>query len=589
MEVSDFGDMSGKVGDEVKITLESSLVNITKSHTIICGVVGEVESNVNPTLGGGWTKVSGSMTNNTATYRHTPGSTNVLSYPIKRTGYEEEITVTFLCEGANTTNNFNIVLATTPTGTTGTILGSNVRQPGTVTVNADSANSRKYLNIVPDSNFNGTFTLTCRVMSPTDDTPGTSGLINKVNFHYRNPAYTGSGADHLNTAYIYEDYNLLPYWNRTQDAQGTWNSIDDVKLISDFTFDKGDLYNPSGNNGPDIHPGSYQATIGNSSSSMYIRVTASRYHTKELYEYYLEELLARDSLLGSFVNGEKTDKEMAEIMSEACDVLSEAIDVDLNFLRSEIHGGEDMEIYLMDMIKYIKSYTIDFITSEKKFVLNDKKNPEWLRMIDQVVFDPKKPTTLTAIDILMIFDAARHVESHVKIFDGKNLPKNEWDNDVFDSAPPKMVDSIKIYRDEDRPGIQYFYMIREVIIEEFTLPEGIEQGTKFEDIITVENSSGEPPTEVFVEIYVGYNPTPGEGMLADYQDSGFMYHTIETSWNDLPILIKFHHNNLPISLPVDMVPIWGVIKSSLNGYFIGQVHCDYVRRDINNPQYIGVS
>lgn len=469
MEVSDFGNVSAKVGQLVRISLNASLTNITKSHTIICGIVGEV-----------------SITSN-------------------------GITTTY-------------------------------------------------------------------------DTAGASGKISRIDFKYRDPNYKMAdiGKDYSDKKFIYEDYHMIPYWNRT----GTgYNNIADVNLQSDFSFDIGDLYNPSGTNGPDIQPGSYRATINGTDSDLYVRVTASRFHTKNLYEYYLDELLERDEFLWGHIMGDYTDEQMAERLSEACDILSEAIDVDLNFMRSELAGGEDMEIYLMDMIRYIKSYTIDFITSEKKLVLNDKKNPEWLRMIDQIGFDPKKPTVLTGIDVLMIYDAVRHVESHLKVFDGKRLPKTEWDNDAFTKAPPHMTDSIKIYTDADRPGIRYYYRIVDIEIERFTLPEGIKQGTKLEDTFSVENHTGEPPTLVDVEIYIGYNPTPGQGQLAYYHDSGFMYNTIETVINDLPILICFHHNMLPISLQPDVTPIGGRIESSDNGYFIGKAVVDYVRNDINNPQY----
>jgi hypothetical protein len=416
---------------------------------------------------------------------------------------------------------------------------------------------------------------------------GESGYVSRIDFHYKNPGYNGTLDARNKTLYFstkdaYEDFHLLPYWNKT----GTgWNKTEDTFIESDFNFDIGDHYNPSGSNGPEIHEGSYIANIDGVDTELYIRVTTSRFHTKDLYEYYIDELQQRDPILASYISGSYSDKEMGERLTEACDILSEAIDIDLGFLRSDINGGKDMEIYLMDMIKYIKSYTIDFITSEKKMILNDKKNPEWLRLIDQIVFDPKKPTTLVGIDVLMIYDAARHIESHVKMFDGKNTPKNEWDHDVFTKAPPHMTDSIKIYR--DRPGIQYFYRIVDIKIEYFTLPEGIAQGTKFTDTFSVENSTGEPPTEILVEIYIGYNPTPGDPRESYYHDSGFTYHTVQTSYRDYPIVVCFHENKLPLSMPVDVRPIGGRIEASDKGLFVGQVIVDYVRRDVNNPQFKG--
>lgn len=375
----------------------------------------------------------------------------------------------------------------------------------------------------------------------------------------------------VNFRYPFEkdDRYALPTWNNPN--YNTQNSID---LISDNHLDKGDLYNPSGQNGPSIEEGSYPATIGKQrSSGMYIRVTETWYHTRDLYEKYLDELVERDPFLGDFVAGKWSDSELLLRLNEACDLLSEILDQDMRYLRESINGDKT-DTVLMDMIKYIKSYTVDFITSEKRYILNDKGNPEWIRLIDQLEFDPYKPVTITTREVFQLYDALKEEKHKITLLDGKNLPKNELDLDAFERGNPRLTDRlIKVEKD----NVEYHYEIDEHKIVSFSLPVDTQRGTAFEDVLNVKAISGNDK-KIPVKIYMGNNPPENEG----YIDSGFTFKTQTLAEKDLPIY--FSMEELPIQLDVNTFPEYGVPVLGENGYVTVQFHCSHIRVDLDHPQ-----
>lgn len=391
-----------------------------------------------------------------------------------------------------------------------------------------------------------------------------NGCISEINFHTPSPA---------------DEYGFLPVWNNP-----TYNNSDDINLISDTNFDIGDIYNPSGTNGPDIEDGSYIANVNGIDTDMYIRVTTTRFHTKDLYETYQDELLKRNPILANYISGNFTDEQMADRLNEACEILSQIVDTDLNFISGIINSGEDMEKYLIDMIKYIKSYTIDFITSEKAYILNDKRNPEWLKMHDAIVVDASKPFVYLATSPFMIYDAITGVETNTIIFDGKPFPKNEWDMDPFSKGEPRTTDRIRIYTDTDRPKVIHHYRITDLKIIKFTLPKNLKNGTYLTDRFPINDRLNPGVQYMDIEIYIGDNPTPGSDPNSYYHDSGYRYKVDNVTDNTYPIYVCFQQNNLPIHLPGDFIPDYGMQHSSMNQYFIGRVEADFTRNDLNNPQ-----
>lgn len=376
-----------------------------------------------------------------------------------------------------------------------------------------------------------------------------------------------------------DNYHGVHVWNNPM-----YNAPSDINLISDVNMDKGDLYNPSGMNGPDIKDGSYPAIIdGIESQDMYIRVTCVRYHTKSLYERYLDELIESDPFLADYISGRYTDEQMALRLSEACEMLEKICDADLNFIRSLNSGGENMEEYLMDMIKYIKSYTIDFITSEKRYILNDKQNPEWLKIHDGIMFDPLRPSLLVPMDILMIYDAMREDNGVFTIYDGKDLPDTEWDHAPFEKTTNRIRDRMMIYHDEDRPNVVYRYVITDIHILEFILAENLKNGTMISDSLSIPTFSG-ADVIVPIDIYLGNNP--GED---GFVDSGFMYRTDKVSMEYLTIFIRINGDSkFPIVLDENVIPDYGKILLSDGGHFKAVPQCIYSRKDRDNPQYLAL-
>lgn len=391
-----------------------------------------------------------------------------------------------------------------------------------------------------------------------------NGKVIEVNFRTPSPS---------------DEYGFLPVWNNP-----SFNKTEDINLISDTNFDIGDIYNPSGQNGPSIEDGSYVASINGVKVDMYIRVTSTRYHTKDLYETYQDELLKTNPILAKYISGNFTDQQMAEALNEACDILSSIVDTDLNFISNIINGGEDMEKYLIDMIKYIKSYTIDFITSEKAYILNDKRNPEWLKIHDAIVFDASKPFVYYPYSPLMIYDAIRQMEANMIVYDGKSFPKNEWDMDPFTKGEPRITDRIRIYTDDDKPRVVYHYRVTDLKIEAFTMPENLKNGAYLIDQFPINDRLEGRVEYLNVEIYIGDNPTPGEGAESYYHDSGFRYNVDNMTNLSYPIYICINKNHMPLHLPGDFIPDYGMMHSSEKGYFIGKIEADFTRNDINNPQ-----
>lgn len=373
-----------------------------------------------------------------------------------------------------------------------------------------------------------------------------------------------------------DNMHALPVWNNPK-----YNKKENINLISDNHFDIGDLYNPSGQNGPSIEEGSYPARVGKSrSNGIYIRVTETWYHTRDIYTTYLDELTERDPFLADYISGKWSDKELIDRLNEACDLLSEITDQDLRFLRVEINGLDQNNV-LMDLIKYIKSYTIDFITSEEKYILNDKRNPEWIKLIDRIDFDPHKPFVMVTREELQLYDAIRRGKIFNIICDGKRVPKDETDIDAFTHGENYMRDQlIKI---PDKRGIVYYYEIIEAKAVEFNLPETTQRGDQYHDTWVVHAISGED-YHIPVEIYVGNNPTPGMSTTFQYQYSGFDFRSSKLAEEPIPIMIKINDNQIPYALKPDMIPEYGVHIIGENKYSVGEVFCAFTRVDTENPQ-----
>lgn len=384
------------------------------------------------------------------------------------------------------------------------------------------------------------------------------GCITEINFRTPNAA---------------TDRNALPVWNNPM-----YNAKSDIALISDVRFDKGELYNPSGSDGLSPEESCYKATINDIETDLLIRVCDTRYHTQDLFETYQDELVRRDPWLADFVSGNYSDADMSKRLMEACDVIGEAFDMDFRYYRLEFNGGENMETYLMDMIKYIKSYTIDFITSEKKYVLNDKRNPEWLRMMDAIMFDPSKPVVLYPRSFLMTYDAIKHMEQHSIIYDGKRFPKDQWDLEPFEKGSPYMVDKIKIFRGS--PKIQYYYTIDDIIIEQLTLPEGLDRGTRLADFFVVKDIFTDESYRFRVDIYIGNNPPKKDF----YHETDFVYKIGKATSFECPVMININNDNFPQKLPDGFIPDYGKSNSSEAGYFIATTTASFSKVDMGNHQ-----
>lgn len=386
-----------------------------------------------------------------------------------------------------------------------------------------------------------------------------NGLITEVEFR---PSKTTYG---LGDAPVWDDER--------------YNTSDNINLISDKDFDIGDKYNPSGLNGPSIESGSYKATVNGRESSMYIRVTTTRFHTKDLYDTYIEALISRDPFLADYISGSVSDKELAMRLNEACNVISEIMEVDLNFMKTAINGGEDMEKFLMDMIRYIKSYTIDFITSEKSFILNDKHNPEWLRAIDGAVFNADHPTILYPFSPLMIYDAIRHSTETFAIFDGKDYPRDEWDYEPFTTSKPKISDRIDIIRDNMPFSTIFHYIITEIKVLDITFPDGLKRGDLIDDTFIIRDLQSTNTLIVPIKGYIGNNPPEG------FYESEFRY-MVDPKFNEMySVWIQSNNNNVPFHLKPNFHPDYGQIISSENRNFILTTSAVFSRRDTTNPQY----
>jgi len=325
-------------------------------------------------------------------------------------------------------------------------------------------------------------------------------------------------------------------------------------------------------------------------SDLTIGISTIKYHTTydgNFYARYMNELVDKNPILYSYmITGD--DITFKAALNEAIEMLALYLDVDIRYIARLVNGDESMVEALMKMIKYIKSYTIDFLTAAHRYVFNDKQTGDYYRIFDG--FAPDGNTiTIEAGDVLLVWDAfgravvpftsviqptisLRRIMT-TKTITKKGIPLYDRNPSEDPSDPlrlePKISDAIIMHAYNNAKYKSYITDLKNISID---LPPGLPLESIFYDHIEIPKYDGNLGYVLEIMIYLGNEPSRHIPPYEDYVNewftySGFMYNTIEPYIEDCPIYISIQRRDLPIEVQSEL--LFGLVTTSIEGHVTG--------------------
>jgi hypothetical protein len=311
-----------------------------------------------------------------------------------------------------------------------------------------------------------------------------------------------------------------------------------------------------------------------------ITIAVTKWHTADIYERYMAELAVRNPILNEYCSQGNIGI-LQNALSEACDVCAEKLDLDFRYILSQVWGNDVIVTSLIAMIKYLKSYTIDFLTSAHNIVFDYKENGNVLRIFDDTAHGGIV-NKCQATDVTHYWDDLNRITNRMSINDNKTNTITPSE-DVHIPLNPHISDSITIFDNVNRPDIRYTWFLYDVWISNIYLPDGYSRGTLLNDIIDIADHEGNIVYSVPIDIYLGFDPDESSPDIL-YHNIGVEYKEYETN-TLIPIKVSIYHNQLPIVLEGIEDIVGSMNTMSRYGYCSGIPNVDYRRQDLLNPQH----